>query len=146
MRKFLFIALLSCLCSACCRQESIYHRYRHFDQYRWGTSDTMHFFIQPEPHLVEKCPDGAIAYYHFQIDRHHLKDYPYQNLMVAIETSNDSLSHTDTIDIWQKENLPIPCPFELHTDKFPFTVKIYHLMQDEYLPNLHRIGLEVTIQ
>lgn len=144
MKRILSIVLIACLCSACCHRESIYHRYLYFQESSWKQSDTIRFQVEVEPHLAEKCQESPAAY-HLAIDEHFLKAYPYQHLWVAIRSTRDSISHIDTLDLMQKENLSIDCPFRLSADKFPFSVDFYHLMQDEKLPNLHRIGLEIKL-
>lgn len=144
MKRILSIVLLACLCSACCHRESIYHQYLYFQDYSWKQSDTLIFCVDAEPHLAEKCQESQ-ALYQIAIDEHSLKAYPYQHLWVAIRSTSDSLSLIDTLDLLQKENLSIDCPFRLSADKFPFSVDFYHLMQDEALPNLHRIGLEIKL-
>lgn len=145
MKKWIYFIVLSCLCCACHHRESIYHQYRHLPQQTWHRQDSLSFDIRIEPHLAAKHQHQAV-YYRWQMEEDGWRHYPYQNLMVAVESHCDSVIYRDTIDLMQKENLPAPCPFRLSADKFPYKVVVYHLMQDESLINLHRLGLEITIQ
>lgn len=145
MKKWLYLILLSCLCCACRQGESIYHQYHPIEAQAWHRQDSLRFDIQVEPHLLAKCQERQACYL-IQIRENSLQAYPYSNLVLAIESRCDSLVHIDTLDILQKENLPVDCPFELSADKFPYQILVYHLMQDEQLPNLQSLGLEIRLK
>lgn len=145
MRKIALLLFVACLSMACQRENCLYHQYRHLPDASWHQQDSLRFSIDVAPHLAAKCQESQ-ALYRVQMRASSRQAYPYRNLIVAIESHCDSLIHIDTLDILQKENLSVDCPFELSADKFPYRVLIYHLMQDEQLPGLQSIGLEISLK
>ncbi len=149
MKRLTLLLLLCCCCYACQDRRCLYHQYRYIAHESWQQQDSLSFDIQVEPQLLARYEEGLPISYNLCIDQSQTAAYPYRNLMVAVMTQCDNGVHIDTLDLRphdrQKENPSCLAPFVLSADRFPFRVVVYHLMQDEQLPHLQRLGLELTI-
>lgn len=150
MRQLLITYLLFsllCIFSGCINKAVIHSSYQPVPTTGWDRNNTLEFNIY--------IPDSNVSYKTFLLVRT-LDSYPYQDLSIAIEYSNDSLpSQTDTLNIsltderktkltkWaglKQAVLPLIEEKRInHPDTFRF--RISSLMDDQYLQGINDIAI-----
>lgn len=143
------LAVAAVLCAACVRG-TLLHHFEHVDPDGWNRYDTLLYSLPPIPQ--EGC-------YAFTIDLRYANDFAYEGIWVVAETRlrRPSLVRRDTLYLktTDEHGTPVGRGLNLLQHSVPLcrlrlrpgqegTLRLYHLMRLETMPDIREVGLKIT--
>ena len=146
----LWLPMVGAILCVACIKGTLMHHFEHVDPEGWNRYDTLLFSLAPMPHQGR---------YDFTIDIRYANDFPYEGIWVAAETRlrHPSVTRRDTLYLKTTDENGTPVGKGLNLLQHSMTLytlhlqpgqegtlRLYHLMRLETMPDIREIGLKIT--
>lgn len=148
--KHLWLPAVGAMLCAACIRGTILHHFEHVDPDGWNRYDTLRYSLPPIPQA---------GLYDFSVDLRYANAFAYEGIRVVAETClrRPPVARRDTLYLKTADEHGIPVGqglnlLQLSTPLYTLrlqpgqkgTIRLYHLMRLETMPDIREVGLKIT--